>query len=241
MDLTQITPDEVVLWEAGPLHLNLTVASTWAVMLLLIGGSLLITRRLSTDAHPSRWQHLLEVVVDYIRGQIREISGQDPDRYLPFVGTLFIYIAVTNLLLIVPGYVPATASLSTATALALCVLVAVPVYGVLHDGVRAYLRQYLQPSPLMLPFNLIGELSRTLALAVRLFGNVMSGTKVVAVLLAVAPLVFPAVLNVLGLITGFIQAYIFAVLSMVYIASGMRTRSSRAAHHTTAGATGRHD
>jgi F-type H+-transporting ATPase subunit a len=146
----------------------------------------------------------------------------DPDRYLPFVGTLFVYIAVTNLLLIVPGYVPATASLSTTAALALCVLVAVPVYGVLHDGPRAYLRQYLQPSALMLPFNVIGELSRTMALAVRLFGNVMSGTKIVAILLAITPLFFPIVMRVLGLITGLIQAYILAVLALVYISSGMR-------------------
>jgi F-type H+-transporting ATPase subunit a len=192
---------------------------------LLIGGSWLITRRLSTDTAPARWQHLLEVVVDYIRQQIREISGgQSPDPYLPFVGTLFLFIAVTNLLMIVPGYVPSTASLSTTTALAVCVLVAVPLYAIRRQGVRTYLRHYVQPTPLMLPFTVMGELSRTLALAVRLFGNVMSGTKIVAVLLVVAPVFFPAVLGLLGLLTGFIQAYIFAILSMVYIASGMQAQ-----------------
>jgi F-type H+-transporting ATPase subunit a len=242
VDLTRITPDEVVLWSWGPLDVNLTIVSTWGVMLLLIAGSWLVTRRLSTETAPARWQHLLEVVIDYIRGQIREISGgHDPDRYLPFVGTLFLYIAVSNLLMIVPGYVPGTASLSTTAALALCALIAVPVYAVTRQGLRAYLRHYVQPSPLMLPFTLIGELSRTLALAVRLFGNVMSGTKIVAVLLAVAPLFFPAVLGLLGLLTGFIQAYIFAVLSMVYIASGMQAQREPAPTRTSATPTARRE
>jgi F-type H+-transporting ATPase subunit a len=225
VDLSTLTPDEVVVFSLGPVEVNLTIASTWAVMVLLIGGSWLITRRLSTDAAPARWQHLLEVVVDYTRQQIREIAGgQAPDVYLPFIGTLFLFIAVTNLLMILPGYVPSTASLSTTAALALCVLVAVPLYAIRRQGIRTYLRHYLQPTPLMLPFTVMGELSRTLALAVRLFGNVMSGTKIVAVLLAVAPVFFPAVLGLLGLLTGFIQAYIFAILSMVYIASGMQAQ-----------------
>jgi F-type H+-transporting ATPase subunit a len=225
VDLSTITPDEVVVFSLGPVDVTLTVVSTWGVMLLLIGGSWVITRRLSTETAPARWQHLLEVVVDYIRQQIREITGgQSPDRYLPFVATLFLFIAVTNLLMIVPGYVPSTASLSTTTALALCVLVAVPIYAIQRQGLRAYLRHYVQPTPLMLPFTIMGELSRTLALAVRLFGNVMSGTKIVAVLLVVAPVFFPAVLGLLGLLTGFIQAYIFAILSMVYIASGMQAQ-----------------
>jgi F-type H+-transporting ATPase subunit a len=238
VDLSTITPDEIVVFGLGPVDVTLTVVSTWGVMLLLIGGSWLITRRLTTDTAPARWQHLLEVVVDYTRQQIREISGgQSPERYLPFVGTLFLFIAVTNLLMIVPGYVPSTASLSTTTALALCVLVAVPVYAIRRQGVRSYLRHYVQPTPLMLPFTVIGELSRTLALAVRLFGNVMSGTKIVAVLLAVAPVFFPAVLGLLGLLTGFIQAYIFAILSMVYIASGMQAQG--VPEPTTSSAAGR--
>jgi F-type H+-transporting ATPase subunit a len=236
VDLSTITPDEIVVFSVGPVDVTLTVVSTWGVMLLLIGGSWLITRRLTTATAPARWQHLLEVVVDYTRQQIREISGgRSPDRYLPFVGTLFLFIAVTNLLMIVPGYVPSTASLSTTTALALCVLVAVPLYAIRRQGVRTYLRHYVQPTPLMLPFTVIGELSRTLALAVRLFGNVMSGTKIVAVLLAVAPVFFPAVLGLLGLLTGFIQAYIFAILSMVYIASGMQAQREPEPTTPTAG------
>jgi F-type H+-transporting ATPase subunit a len=172
----------------------------------------------------SRWQNGLEVVVSFLRSQIREISAQSPDRYLAFVGSLFIFILVSNVLSIVPGFVPPTASLSTTTALALCVFCAVPAYGIAARGFRSYFGGYLRPNPLMLPFNILSELSRTLALAVRLFGNVMSFTMIVAILLAIVPLFFPAVLNALGLLTGVIQAYIFAVLAVVYIAAGSRVQ-----------------
>ncbi len=229
MDLTQLTPDEVILWDWGWGAINATIAFTWVVGLLLVVGSSLVTRRLSTGSEVSRWQNLLEVVVDYTRSQITEITGQPARRYLPFIGTLFVFIAVSNTLMIVPGFIAPTASLSTTTALALCVLVAVPAYGIASNGVLAYLRQYAQPTIFMLPFNVIGELSRTLALAMRLFGNVLSSTKIVAILVAVAPLLFPAVLSVLGLVTGLIQAYIFAILAMVYIASGTRARAEEGA------------
>jgi F-type H+-transporting ATPase subunit a len=124
------------------------------------------------------------------------------------------------MLAIVPGYEPPTASLSTTAALAICVFAAVPVYGIIHEGVGGFFKHYIEPTPVMLPFNLIGELSRTLALAVRLFGNVMSGTKIAAILLAVTPLFVPVLMNALGLLTGLIHAYIFAILATVYIASG---------------------
>lgn len=225
MDLDELTPDESILWDWGWGAINATIAFTWVVMAALVGGSWLITRRISTGPRLSRWQGVLEVVVDYMRGQISEMTDQPPRRYLPFVGSLFAFIAVSNLLLIIPGFVAPTASLSTTTALALCVFIAVPLYGIATTGVRTYLRQYVQPTFFMLPFNIIGELSRTLALAVRLFGNMLSSTKIVAILLAVVPLIFPAVVSVLGLVTGMIQAYIFAVLAMVYIASGARAHA----------------
>jgi len=214
-----ISPDQILLWQWGPLHINATLAYTWLVMLLLTGGSWLITRRLSTGPEISRWQNLLEVLVTGLNNQIRDVSRQDPGQYLPFVGTLFVFIATANLLSLVPGYMPPTGSLSTTTALALCVLTAVPLYGVLHRGPVGYLRRYVQPTPLMLPFNLIGELSRTVALAVRLYGNIMSGTVIVGILISLTPFLFPIVMQLLGLLTGMIQAYIFAVLAMVYIAS----------------------
>jgi F-type H+-transporting ATPase subunit a len=218
-----ISPDEVVIWQWGTVTLNATIVSTWIVMALLVGVSWLITRRLKSDGDMSRGQHMLETVVMLLKGQIRDVSGQEPLRYLPFIGTLFIFIAASNLLSIVPGFRAPTGSLSTTTALAICVLVAVPVFGIAQQGVRGYLMQYLQPSPLMLPFNIIGEFSRTLALAVRLFGNVMSGTMIVGVLISIVPLFFPIVMEAFGLLTGFIQAYIFAILAMVYLASATRT------------------
>lgn len=220
-----ITPDQVILWEWGPLRLNATIAFTWAVMLLLTIGARLITLRLSDTAEISRWQNFLEVIVTGMRNQIRDVSREEPGRFLPFIGTLFLYIAASNILAVVPGFDPPTGSLSTTTALAICVLIAVPVYGVAERGFLGYLKKYVQPTFFMLPFNIIGELSRTLALAIRLYGNIMSGTVIVAILLTIAPFLFPVVMQLLGLLTGMIQAYIFAVLAMVYIASAMRVHA----------------
>jgi len=227
MQLKDISPDQVVLWQWGVFSLNATILFTWAVMVLLVVGAWLITRRLSTDGHPSRWQSLLEVVVSAMQQQIREISQQEAGSYLYFAGTLFVFILASNLLSVVPGYIAPTASLSTTAALAICVFVAVPLYGILSRGVGGYLKQYIRPTVFMLPFNVIGELSRTLALAVRLFGNIMSGMKIAAILLALAPLFFPIVMHALGLLTGAIQAYIFSVLAMVYIASASRARQEK--------------
>ena len=214
-----ITPDNIVLWQWGLFHINATIAFTWLVMALLAGGSWLITRCLSTGAEIPRWQNLLEVLVTGIRDQIREMSRQDPGLYLPFVGTLFLFIFTANLLAVVPGFSPPTGSLSTTSALAICVFVAVPLFGITHEGPLNYLKHYIRPTPLMLPFNIIGELSRTIALAVRLYGNIMSGTVIVGILLSLTPFFFPIIMQLLGLITGVIQAYIFAILAMVYIAS----------------------
>jgi len=227
MSLKEISPDQLVYWQWGMITLNGTIVFTWGVILFMALGSFLITWRLSTDVKMSRWQNLLEVIVETMRREIREISSQDPGSYLYFIGTLFLFILVSNVLAIVPGFVPPTASLSTTAGLAVCVFVAVPIYGIKSRGLGGYLKQYVEPSPFMLPFNIMGELSRTLALAVRLFGNIMSGTKIVAILLAIVPLVFPVLMHALGLLTGVIQAYIFAVLAMVYIASATRAQEER--------------
>jgi F-type H+-transporting ATPase subunit a len=224
-----ISPDQIILWQWGALHINATLAYTWLIMLLLALGSWLVTRRLSTGPQMSRWQNLLEVLVTGLRDQIRQVSHQEPGQYLPFVGTLFLFIATANLLTVVPWYLPPTGSLSSTTALALCVLIAVPLYGMLQRGPVGYLRHYVQPTPLMLPFNLIGELSRTVALAVRLYGNIMSGTVIVGILISLTPFLFPIAMQLLGLLTGMIQAYIFAVLAMVYIASAASASEQRGA------------
>ncbi len=223
-----ISPDEIIYFEWGWFKINATIAFTWLVMVILTFGSWLITRNLASEGTLSRWQNLLEVVVTGINDQIREVSRQDPGPYLPFVGTLFIFIITANILAIVPGYTPPTGSLSTTAGLAICVLVAVPVFGITNQGLLNYLRQYLQPTFFMLPFNVIGELSRTMALAVRLYGNMMSGTIIVAILLTITPLIFPVVMQALGLLTGVIQAYIFAILAMVYIASANRAHQETA-------------
>jgi F-type H+-transporting ATPase subunit a len=223
----EFSPDQVVLWEWGPVRVSATIVFTWLVMVLLTAGSWLVTRGLTTDVQTRRGQQLLELVVTTIQDQIRGVGAPEPGRHLPFVGTLFLFIAVSNLLAIVPGFRPPTGSLSTTTALALTVFVAVPLYGIRRGGLGAYLRQYLRPSIVMLPFNIIGELSRTLALAVRLFGNVMSGTLIVAIALGFAPLFFPIVMQGFGLLTGLIQAYIFALLAAVYIASGTQVQEER--------------
>jgi F-type H+-transporting ATPase subunit a len=227
MQLKDISPDQVIFWQWGPITLNATIVFTWGVMAIMAGGAWFLTRKLTSGTHPSRWQNLLEVVIDTMRNQIREISRQDPGDYLYFAGTLFLFILACNLLSVVPGYLAPTASLSTTAALAICVFVAVPLYGIMRRGIRGYFIQYVRPTVFMLPFNVIGELSRTLALAVRLFGNIMSGMKIGAILLALAPLFFPIVMHALGLLTGAIQAYIFAVLAMVYIASATRAQEER--------------
>lgn len=214
-----ISPDSIVFWQWGQFVLNGTIVFTWLVMTFLTVIAWLVTRRLSSGTRISRWQNLVEVLVTGIRDQIREISHQEPGRYLPFVGTLFLFIATANLLNIVPGYMAPTGSLSTTTALAVCVFFAVPLFGITYEGPVTYLHHYIKPTWLMLPFNILGEISRTIALAVRLYGNMMSGTVIVAILLSLTPYFFPVVMQLLGLLTGMIQAYIFAVLAIVYIAS----------------------
>ncbi|MGK7885037.1 MAG: F0F1 ATP synthase subunit A [Crocosphaera sp.] len=222
-----LTPDEIIFWQWGIISINATLVFTWLIMILLVIFSWLITRNLSASHRLSRQQNILEVIVLGINKQIEEISQQKPDPYLPFVGTLFIFIAVSNLLTIIPGYQPPTGSLSTTAALAICVFFAIPFYGISQQGFFNYFKKYyLAPTPMMLPFNIIGRFSNTLSLAVRLFGNVMSGTMIAAILLSVAPLFFPIIMQAMGLLTGLIQAYIFAILAMVFIAAATQQQET---------------
>lgn len=222
----EITPDQIVVWAWGPVRVSATLLWTWVVMALLAAGSWAVTRSYGRAHDMTQGQNMLEAVVATIDTHIREASGQDSRPFLPFVGTLFLFIVVSNVLGIVPGVHPPTGSLSTTAALAICVFVAVPIFGIRRQGLGSYLKQYLQPSIVMLPFNVIGELSRTLALAVRLFGNVMSGTIIAALLLGIAPLFFPVAMQAFGLVIGVIQAYIFAILAMIYIASATRVQQA---------------
>lgn len=231
MQISQISPDQVVLWTWGFITINATLVYTWLVMAILVVGAWAVTRRLTTDMKITRWQNFLESVVSGIRSEIREISREKADSYLPLIGTLFLFIALANLLAIVPGYIAPTSSLTTTAALAICVFVAVPIYGIASQGVLEYLKEYVRPTFLFLPFHIMGEISRTLALTVRLFGNIMSHEKVIAILLAVTPLFFPVVMQALGLLIGLIQAYIFAILAMVYIASASQVHEEHEKKH----------
>ena len=218
----RLSPDQMIFWQSGFLKLNGTIVFTWGLMLVLAIGSKLITRKLSTELKRSRWQNLLEIVVTGIEKQIEEVGLPHPEKYIGFLGTLFLFVALATLCTVIPGYEPPTGSLSTTAALALCVFVAVPLFGIEEQGLGGYLKTYVQPTVIMLPFNLISELSRTLALAVRLFGNMMSGAMIIAILLTITPYIFPIVMTALGLLTGMVQAYIFSILAAVYIAAATR-------------------
>lgn len=221
-----LSPDHIIFWEWGLFKFNATIVYTWGLMAVLVLGSKLITRKLSKELKRSRWQNLLEIIVTGMTQQISEVGLKNPQKYLGFLGTLFLFVASASLFTIVPGYEPPTGSLSTTAALAICVFVAVPLFGIEESGIRGYLSAYSKPTILMLPFNIISEISRTLALAVRLFGNMMSGTLIVAILLTITPFIFPIVLSALGLLTGMVQAYIFSILAAVYIAAATRSRKS---------------
>lgn len=221
-----LSPDQVVYWQHGVFKLNSTIVTTWALMLVLTVGAMLMTRHLSTGLDISRWQNFLEIIVGGIRDQIGGVGLPRPERFIGFIGTLFLFIAASTVSTILPWYDPPTGSLSTTTALALCTFFAVPFFGITESGLRAYLQTYLEPTVLMLPFNIISELSRTLALAIRLFGNIMSGTMILAILMGVVPLFFPMLMTALGLLTGLVQAYIFGVLATVYIAAAVRNQEA---------------
>lgn len=223
----KLSPDETILWQHGFVTINLTIVTTWALMLILVIGSAIITRKLKTGIHIFRWQCILEMIVIGINEQIEAVGLSKPKQYISFIGTLFLFIVTSNLLAILPWYEPPTGSLSTTAALALCVFIAVPFFGIKKSGIAGYLKSYIKPTFIMLPFNLIGEISRTIALAIRLFGNIMSGGMIVAILLSIAPFIFPVVMKLIGLLTGVVQSYIFSILATVYIAAAVRDSTKK--------------
>lgn len=221
-----LSSDDIILWRHGWLHLNQTILTTWILMLLLAVGSYLVTRRLRVGPQISRWQSVLEIIVLTIKKQIEDIGLWHAEKYLGYLGTLFLFILTSNLLTILPGYEPPTGSLSTTAALALTVFIAVPYYGVTERGFVSYLKSYTEPTVILLPFNVISEFTHTLALAIRLFGNMMSGTMILGILLIITPIFFPMVMTALGLLIGAIQAYIFGILATVYIAAAVGEHKS---------------
>jgi F-type H+-transporting ATPase subunit a len=219
-----------VLFRLGPVAVTETVVVTWAIMTALVALSVAVTSKLAL--RPRRIQNFLEWVVEWLETLVRDVIRDDPAPYIPLVATLFLFIICAN---IAPTFVPLikspTADIGTTSALALFVFVSVPFFGIRSRGPLGYLKTYLEPVFIMLPFNVIGELSRTLALAVRLFGNIMSGQLIFAVVLALAPVLLAPVLAVplqlMGLLTGTIQAYVFAVLTIVFIGGAVESRKRR--------------
>ena len=206
----------VPLFHIGAIPVTSGVATTWAIMAILIAGSIVLRSRLTLV--PSGVQAALELVVDGVDGQIREIMRVEPAPYRAFIGTLFVFILVANWVSLVPGLEPPTAHVETDAALALLVFLAVIWFGIRAVGVRGYLATFATPSVVMIPLNVVESITRTFSLFVRLFGNVMSGAFIIGIILSLAGLLVPIPLMALDLLIGAIQAYIFAILAMVFIA-----------------------
>ena len=207
------------LFHIGPVPITEAVIATWTIMAVLAGGGALLTRRLTLN--PSRTQAVCELIVATVDGQIRDTMQCEPGPYRAFVGTLFAFIFVANWSSLVPGVQPPTARLETDAALALLVFGAIIWFGIRAGGVRGYLATFATPSVVMIPLNVIESVTRTFSLFVRLFGNVMSGVFVIGIVLSLAGLLVPIPLMALDLLIGAVQAYIFAVLAMVFISSAL--------------------
>jgi F-type H+-transporting ATPase subunit a len=208
-----------VLFHIGPAPITSAVAVTWGLMAFLVVGSAVVTRRLTLDASPL--QAVLELIVDTVDGQIRDTMQVAPAPYRAFIGTLFVFIFAANWSTLIPGVEPPTAHLETDIALAVLVFLAVIFFGVRAGGLRHYLATFASPTPLMIPLNFVESVTRTFSMFVRLFGNVMSGVFMVGIVLSLAGFLVPIPLMALDLLTGAVQAYIFAILAMVFIGGAL--------------------
>ncbi len=214
------------LFHIGPVPVTEPVVVAWAVIALLAGGSALAARCLRLM--PSKTQATLELVVSTIDSQIRDTMQTDPAPFRALIGSIFLFTLFSNWSSLVPGVEPPTAHIETDAAMALIVFVATIAWGVRTRGIRGYLATYAEPTWVMIPLNIVEQFTRTFSLIVRLFGNVMSGVFVIGIILTLAGLLVPIPLMALDLLTGTVQAYIFAVLATVFIgaAVGDRRRAS---------------
>jgi F-type H+-transporting ATPase subunit a len=213
------------LFHLGPLTVGTTVMTTWGIMLILSLAAWLVTRRLSLTPGPV--QTALEGGVQTIRAAVEELLPRRADTVFPFVATLWIFITAANLASLIPRVHSPTADLSATSALALLVFFSVHWFGIRIQGLRPYLRHYLSPSPILLPFHIVGEITRTLALAVRLFGNMMSLETAALLVLLVAGLFAPIPLLMLHVVEALVQAYIFGMLALFYIAGAIQSLEAR--------------
>jgi F-type H+-transporting ATPase subunit a len=212
--------DSIALFYLGPVPITQAIVTTWVIMVVLVAGAFLLTRKL--ELTPTKRQAALELIVTTLDSQIVETSGADPTPYRAFIGTLFMFILVANWSSLIPGVEPPTAVLETDAALAVLVFLSVIWFGVRSDGVLGYLKSFAAPNPIMIPLNILQSLTRVFSMFVRLFGNVMSGVFVIAIVVSLAGLLVPIPLMALDLLTGLVQAYIFAVLAMVFITSTVK-------------------
>ncbi len=208
-----------VLFHVGPVPITEAIVATWAIMAVLVAGSALVSRGLKLV--PSKTQTTFELIVDTVDGQIRDTMQLAPAPYRAFIGTLFTFIFVANWSSLIPGVKPPTAQIETDAALALVVFAAIIWFGIRAGGVGGYLKTFATPTLFMIPLNVIETITRTFSMLVRLFGNVMSGVFVIGIVLSLAGLLVPIPLMALDLLTGAVQAYIFAILAMVFIAGAV--------------------
>jgi F-type H+-transporting ATPase subunit a len=208
-----------VLFHLGPIAITRPVVTTWAIILASAVICWLATRRLKIK--PEGRQTVLEIVVTGIAQQIEEVIRKDPRPFLPMLGTLFIFLVVANLSGVLPGVQAPTAKIETPAALALIVFFSVHYFGIRSRGLRGYLASFAEPKLIMLPLNILSEITRTFSLMVRLFGNVMSGEFIIALVVALAGLFVPIPLMVLEILVGIVQAYIFTVLATVFIGAAV--------------------
>jgi len=213
------------LFHLGPVAIGTTVVTTWGIMIVLALSAWLVTRRLRLE--PGPFQIAVEGIVQAIHAAVSEVLPRRADSVFPFVATLWLFIGTANLSSLVPGVHSPTGNISATTALAVLVFCSVHWFGIRIEGVRCYLKHYLSPSPILLPFHIIGEVTRTLALAVRLFGNMMSLEMAALLVLLVAGLFAPIPLLMLHIVEALVQAYIFGMLALMYIAGAIQSLEAR--------------
>lgn len=212
-----------IVFYLGPIHITHSVVVTWGIMVTLACFSWIVTSRLCRD--PGPLQTAVEGIVGAIEESISSVLSGYAERVFPFIATLWIFIVLANLVGLIPGIDAPTGDLSVTAALAVLVFLSVHYFGMCIEGITPYLRHYMAPSPVLLPFHIIGEISRTLTLAVRLFGNMMSLEMAALLVLLVAGFLAPVPLLLLHIVEALIQAYIFGMLALIYLAGAIQTRA----------------
>ncbi len=220
--MKQIAPE--IIFSVGPVGITDSVVITWCGMAVAIALGYVAGRRLTL--YPRKWQNLLEAAVDAVNSAIEEVMERDPWPFMPVIFTLWFSIGAANLTGIVPGLISPTRDISTAAALAALSFFSVHYYGIRFMGLRNYMKHYFEPVWILFPFHIISELSRTLALMLRLFGNIISGEMVAGVLLIVAGFLVPVPFAFLEVVVAILQAYIFGMLTLIFIAAGIKTIES---------------